>query len=325
MAVPSQRSFVTEIGVILAFYQWYSAARHWVAGSEAAAHHNAMRLIDLEASLGLFNEARFQQWALSIPWLIKLLSLHYTTFHFGVPALVLVILFRRWPERYRLYRNSLAWMSVLGVVTFALWPLMPPRLLPGSYGFVDVFATMFRPPSIDRGFAPALYNGFAAMPSLHVGYSLWCVAALVPVLSSRWARMAVMSHAAATMVAVVVTGNHYWLDAVGGALVLVGGVALSRRVRLPRLLPTPVMAVIALLGAALVIWVPKGETALAIEDVAVAAVLVLVLAVGRGVGGRGVAGRTRRRRPGASAVVDPAETAEGDEPPIPVGSPRRRS
>ena len=324
MALPSRRSVVTEIGVILAFYQWYSAARHWAAGSEAAAHRNAMRLIDLEASLGLFNEARFQQWALSIPWLIKLLGFHYTTFHFGVPVMALVILFRRWPERYRLYRNSLAWMSVLGVVNFALWPLMPPRLLPGSYGFVDVFATMFRPPSIDRGFAPALYNGFAAMPSLHVGYALWCVAALVPVLSSRWARMAVMSHAAATMIAVVVTGNHYWLDAVGGALVLVGGVALSRRVRLPRLLPTPALAVTGLLSAALFIWVPKGETALAIEDAAVAAVVVLTLAVRRRVGRQGVAG-TRRLRPGPSAVVGPAETTDGDEPPIPAGSPRRRS
>jgi hypothetical protein len=47
-------------------------------------------------------------------------------------------------------------MSVPAVMTFALWPLMPPRLLPGSYGFVDVFATMFRPPSVDRGFGGPL-------------------------------------------------------------------------------------------------------------------------------------------------------------------------
>jgi hypothetical protein len=316
MATPSKRFVVTEVGVILAFYQWYSAARHWVAGSEAAAHRNALRLVDLEAALGIFNEARFQQWALSIPWLIKLLGFHYTTFHFGVPILALVILYRRWPERYRLYRNALAWMSVLAVVTFALWPLMPPRLLPGSYGFVDVFATMFRPPSVDRGFAPALYNGFAAMPSLHVGYSLWCVAALVPVLSSKWARMAVVGHAVTTNVAVVVTGNHYWLDAVGGALVLLGGVALARRVRLPRLLPTPAMAVIGLLAAALFIWVPKGETALVVEDVAIAAALVLALAVRRALARRSEAGRPRS---GVPAVISPVDTTVGDEPPIPVG------
>lgn len=322
MATPSKRFVVTEVGVILAFYQWYSAARHWVAGSEAAAQRNAFRLVDLENALGIFNEAAFQQWALSIPWLIKLLSFHYTTFHFGVPILALVVLYRKWPERYGLYRNALAWMSVLAVVTFALWPLMPPRLLPGSYGFVDVFATMFRPPSVDRGFAPALYNGFAAMPSLHVGYSLWCVAALVPVLPSRWARLAVIGHAVTTNVAVVVTGNHYWLDAVGGALVLLGGVALARRVRLPRLLPTPAMAVIGLLGAALVIWVPKAETALVMEDVAMAAVLVASLAVRHVLVRRREAGQPQ---PEQSAAVAPMEATMGDGLPIPVGSPARRS
>lgn len=316
MAQTERRLAVTEIGVALAFYQWYSAARHWVAGSEAAAHRNAMRLIDLESALGLFNEARFQQWALSMPWLIKLLSFHYTTFHFAVPVLALLVLFRRAPERYLLYRNALAWMSVLGVVTFALWPLMPPRMLP-SYGFVDVFATMFRPPSIDRGFAPALYNGFAAMPSLHVGYALWCVAALVPVLASRWARMAVISHAAATMIAVVATGNHYWLDAVGGALAVAGGVALSRRIRLPKLLPTPAMAVAGLLGAAFLIWVPKGEVALAVEDVVVAGALVVALAV------RSRAGHRARRA--AAVDVAPVSAPGATNLPIPVGSPHRRS
>ncbi|MGH9008869.1 MAG: phosphatase PAP2 family protein [Acidimicrobiia bacterium] len=316
MALPDKRLAATEIGVVLAFYQWYSAARHWVAGSEAAAHRNAMRLIDLESSLGLFNEARFQQWALSIPWAVRLLSLHYMIFHFAVTVLALVILFRRSPERYRLYRNALGWMSVLGVVTFALWPLMPPRLLSGSYGFVDVFATKFRPPSIDRGFAPALYNGFAAMPSLHVAYALWCVAALVPVLASRWARIAVISHAAATMVAVVATGNHFWLDAVGGALAVVGGVALSRRIQLPQLLPTPAIAVAGLLGAALFIWVPKGEAALAVEDVVVAGALVAAIAVRRRPGGRA------RRAP--AVVVAAAETPGDEDPPIPVGSPFRR-
>lgn len=288
---------VTEFAVILAFYQWYSAARHWVAGSEAAAYHNALQLVRVESAFGFFNEVAIQQWVLARDWLVQLLSLHYTTFHFAVPLVVLVVLFRRCPDRYLLYRNALGWTCALAVVVFWWWPLMPPRLLPGSYGFVDVFATEFRPPSVDHGFAPALYNGFAAMPSLHCAYALWCVVAVWPALRSHAGRVIVASHAAVTLLAVVATGNHFHLDAVGGAVVLMAGIALSRRRHRPYRLPTRrylVGAGAALLGAALFIWIPKGLPMLAAQD------LLVALLLGAAVLFR----RSRRGRP------EPATTPE---------------
>ena len=266
---------VTEIGVLLAFYQWYSVARHWVAGSETAAYAHALQLIRIETSLGIYNEAGIHAWVLARRWLVQTLSLHYAVFHFVVPVVALIILFRRCPGRYLAYRNALAWMSVLAVVTFWLWPLMPPRLLPGSYGFVDVFATRFRPPAVDHGFAPALYNGFAAMPSLHVAYALWCVVALWPVLRSNLGRLALLGHLSVTIIAVVGTANHYHLDAVGGAAVLAGGVLLGRRRRLPRIRSRAGIAAAGLVAAAVFIWMPKAEPLLVAENVLVAAVLMV--------------------------------------------------
>ena len=272
---------VAEIGVILAFYQWYSAARHWVAGSDAAALANALRLIDVEVAFGIFNEGAIQRRVLSMPWLVELLAAHYALLHFVVPVAALVVLFRRDRDRYYLYRRAFAWMSGMAVGCFALWPLLPPRLLPESFGFVDVLASVSRQPAIDHGFAPALYNPVAAMPSLHVGYALWSAAALWPVVTRR-ARIAAAVHVAATLAAVVVTGNHYHLDAAGAVAVLPAALFVANRVRFPRIAPAHVCAAAGLIGAGLVIWLPKGLYLLAAEDLLVAgAVSALALAARR--------------------------------------------
>ncbi len=66
-------------------------------------------------------------------------------------------------------------------------------------------------------------NQYAAMPSLHFAWALWSYLVLAPRLQSRWARVFIALYPGLTLFAITVTGNHYWLDAVGGALALVGG------------------------------------------------------------------------------------------------------
>ena len=62
----------------------------------------------------------------------------------------------------------------------------------------------------------SISNQYAAMPSLHIGWSTWCAIAIWPLLSRRWTKAAVLLYPAATLFCIVVTGNHYWLDGVGG-------------------------------------------------------------------------------------------------------------
>ena len=80
-------------------------------------------------------------------------------------------------------------------------------------------------------------NQYAAMPSLHIAWAIWCTVALYPVLRRRWARALIVTYPIATMFAIVVTANHFWLDAVGGVIAL--GAGLKVAPRLTRLLPGP--------------------------------------------------------------------------------------
>ena len=95
-------------------------------------------------------------------------------------------------------------------------PLAPPRMLP-SLGFVDTM-TVFGP-SAYSGDAATVSNQFAAMPSLHVGWALLIAVVVIRTANSRW-RWATIAHPVLTTLVVVVTANHYWIDAVVSALLL---------------------------------------------------------------------------------------------------------
>ena len=78
-------------------------------------------------------------------------------------------------------------------------------------------------------------NQYAAMPSLHIAWAVWCAVAAAFVVSSRGARVALIAYPCLTVFAIIVTGNHYWIDAVGGVIVLGAGYAVGSR--LARYLP----------------------------------------------------------------------------------------
>ena len=108
----------------------------------------------------------------------------YGSLHFIVTAGAVIYLYRRCPGDYPRWRNTLALTTVLALIGFVFWPLMPPRLLytlaPGSYGFVDTLARYPTFWSFDSGAINKISNQYAAMPSLHFGWSLFCATSLAP-------------------------------------------------------------------------------------------------------------------------------------------------
>jgi len=225
------------------FYLLYSVTRNLFGsaggGSTTHALHNAERVIQLEQWLGLFHEQQVQSWFLAWPWFLRFWNIYYGTLHFIVPIVVLIALFRRWPAAYRLWRNTLAFATGLALIGFSLFPLMPPRLLcdclygggaASDRGFVDTIDRYGALWTFDSGTVKSLSNQYAAMPSLHVAWSLWCALALIPRLRHRWAKVLVGLYPVATVFAIVVTANHYLLDAVGGVAVLGVGYLLARLV-----------------------------------------------------------------------------------------------
>ncbi len=180
--------------------------------------------------MGLYHERSIQHAFLESDTLMSIWNLFYGTFHFVVTIGVLVFLFRRFPTRYRRWRTCLGATTALALVGFILYPLMPPRLMPPSYGFVDSLKTYGSLWSFDSGAMNKISNQFAAMPSLHFAWALWCACALAPALRAVWTKALAWFYPILTLAAIVITGNHFVLDAVGGAIALGGGMAFSARV-----------------------------------------------------------------------------------------------
>jgi PAP2 superfamily len=216
---------------VLVFYAGYTAIRD-IRGSRPVsklqAFTNADRLIDIERFFGIFQEQRIQHPFLSYRLFVSFWDVFYGTAHFAVTAMALVWLFHRQQERYPLWRNTLAITTALALIGFAFFPLMPPRLLPAHYHFVDTLKTIGGLWSFDSGEMVRVSNQYAAMPSLHFAWSSWSALVLGPAIKPRWGKALIYGYPLATLFCIVVTGNHYILDAAGGALVLGAGYLIAR-------------------------------------------------------------------------------------------------
>jgi membrane-associated phospholipid phosphatase len=231
-----RRGWILEILAGAAVYFLYDWLRDQATGSADAALANARQIIDVERFLGLYQEHAIQQWFLSADWFMAFSNIWYGTIHFVMPLVALVWLYRRMPTRYLRWRNTLVCMLGISLVAFWLYPLMPPRLMPASYDFVDGAARYFNfGPQVEvqlgadgqpTAAAVAQFgNLFAAMPSLHIGWSTWSVLAMWPLVRRRWAKALLALYPVSILFCIVVTGNHWILDAAGGLAVLALGYA----------------------------------------------------------------------------------------------------
>lgn len=123
--------------------------------------------------------------------------------------------------------------TFIGLIGFTLYPTCPPRLLHSAQGFVDTMAHYSAwgwwggEASAPRGLG-GMTNQYAAMPSLHVGWSLWCGVILWRLGGgSRLVRTAAVAYPLITTIVVMGTANHYFLDAVAGAAVMGAGLLLT--------------------------------------------------------------------------------------------------
>lgn len=227
-----------EVLVVAAFYGLYSLVRD-LRGTKPVSHFqaltNAKRIIGFERTIGIFHENSFQNWFLSVHWLIRLCDDYYGSAHFIVTIAVLVFLFFWHPAQYRLWRNTLAFTTGLALVGFYFFPLMPPRLLPDPpYHFVDTLKVIGGLWSFSSGPANSVSNQYAAMPSLHTAWAAWCALAVASLLRPWWAKALTALYPAFTIFAVTVTANHYFSDCAAGLLLVAVSypiaLSLTRRV-----------------------------------------------------------------------------------------------
>ncbi len=207
-----------EIIGVRALTSAYDWARDQLIGSEDDAFRHAKQVIRAERVLGIYHEETIQEWFLSWRPFISFWNIFYGSVHFVMPIVVLVWLYVKAPARYLRWRNTMFVMLALGLVGFWLYPLMPPRLLPESYGFIDTRLDYFGLGEASRSASDD--NLYAAMPSLHLAWATWVTLALWPLVRRPWARALLVAYPTAQLFGTVVTANHFFLDAVGGWVVL---------------------------------------------------------------------------------------------------------
>lgn len=217
-----------EILAVALFYLVYSFVRNLHHGNEHEAYEHALDIIRLQKSLGINHEQAIQAWALGSRTFIIAANYFYGSLHFIVTGGVMIYLYRRWTDDYPLWRNTLGVATALALIGFAFFPLLPPRLLPHSYEFVDTLAHDPAFWSFNSGAVNKISNQFAAMPSVHCAWALWCACALVPRVKHNWAKVLAIIYPVTTVTVIVVTANHYVLDAVGGFFVFGLGYAAAR-------------------------------------------------------------------------------------------------
>lgn len=218
-----------EIGCILGFYSLYSFVRNSVDTSAAIARSNAFDIVRFEQWIGIYHEQTLNAWAASTKWFAVACNYFYGTFHFWVTPAVGVYLFRKRPTEYARWRNTLAITTALALVGFWTYQLMPPRLLPADYKFVDTVANFGTPWNWKSSAVNKFSNPYAAMPSLHCAWAMWCAIALVPHLKRRISKAIMIAYPALTVAVVAFTGNHYFVDAIGGYVVLFIGWILAKK------------------------------------------------------------------------------------------------
>lgn len=216
-----------EILLIAVSYYTYSLIRNAVPEQRAKALRNAGWIWQTEHQVGVAFEQSVNHAVNSVTWLIIGMNYYYATLHFIVTLSVLVWLYRSHPGRYAAARLALFATTAVALVGYYLYPLAPPRLMNGSH-FVDTVMVHQTWGSMASGDLKHMSNQYAAMPSMHIGWSLWCGLTIFALARVPWVRVLGLLYPAATLIVIVSTANHFWLDAVGGMLCLAFGFAVAR-------------------------------------------------------------------------------------------------
>lgn len=223
-----------ELAYGLSLFALYAVAAAVPVGDRhAAAADHGRRIHDLERTLHIAAERPLNDWLAAHRSVAVAANYEYATVYLITTLWVLAWLYRRRPGRYRVARNAFALINVIGALCFALWPVAPPRLLPGL-GYVDTVLThgtwgSWGSPVVDHA------DRLAAMPSLHVAWALWVSVELARPSVRRWLQAASVLHVFVTLYVIMATANHYLLDAAGAlAVVWVAYLVTDRDTGRPR-------------------------------------------------------------------------------------------
>jgi hypothetical protein len=219
-------TFAQESGLLLALFALWELAGSFTVLGPGGALARSRWIWHVERAAGLPSETSVQRLFLPHPLLVQFFNLYYDSLHFPVLLTCMGWLFIWHRARYRQIRTTLVALTGLCLL-IQLIPVAPPRMLPET-GLVDT-AVLYHQ-SVYNSVGGFDADQLSAMPSVHVGWALLIAVAVITTARTRWRWLAVL-YPVLTTLAVVVTANHFWLDGIVSATLLVIVLAVQRAVR----------------------------------------------------------------------------------------------
>lgn len=236
------RAFLTRLGwaalqglILWTSFQIYKVARReFIPPDPKVAFDHALDVIDFQESLGLMFELEWQQWALDRgDGFILFFNNIYAYYMWWVIGGMMLVAFLA-PVRFRYVRRAFYISMLLVTPMYLLYPLAPPRFMQ-DYGwpFVDTLA-VYGPNYFDDTGAVVQANRYAAMPSMHVGWTTFVAIAVSLLFANPKVRAAFVVFLALLMsYVVIITGNHYWIDGVVGWMFIAAAFVINKYIPYP--------------------------------------------------------------------------------------------
>jgi hypothetical protein len=223
---------IWQFALFYGVYQGYQVVRGVSEAKAGIAFANADRIIDVERSLGLFFEPALQSLMLNFSWVIDGANWMYVNSHFVVTTTFLAWLYLARNQHFYFVRNMFMVAMLLALVGYLAFPTAPPRLIP-SEGFVDTIAA-FTILEQDSNSVSLLVNKYAAVPSMHIGFSSMIAVSAFLLVRNRISRWLWAGYPLVVFMVILITGNHFWLDAAAGAAVAATSAVVAHRLLAPR-------------------------------------------------------------------------------------------
>ena len=220
---------ILQFGLFYVAYQAYGLVRGVVDGKADLAYANGQHIIDIEKGLGLYFEPSLQDAALPHTWLIDTANWLYLNSHFTITVTFLAWLYLFHNDNFYFVRNMFMVAMGFALIGYVGYPTAPPRLLPDG-GFTDT-VTAFTGGHGDK--ASFLINDYAAVPSMHIGFSTMIAGTAFSLVKNPVGRYLWLLYPVVVFFVIVLTANHYWMDAAAGAVVALASAIIAKRVLAP--------------------------------------------------------------------------------------------
>jgi membrane-associated phospholipid phosphatase len=216
---------LVQLLVLAAAYTAWRYARGAVAGGMSEAFDHARDLISLERGLHTLVEADVQRWALDSGWAGELARWGYANLHFKGSCLMLAVIYFGYRGSFGFVRNTVLAAMAISTLAYALYPTAPPRFIP-ELGLETSSSVTGNNPLLSSPGDP-LFNPFAAVPSMHVGLATILAWSLALLVRPRWLRVLLFAYPLLMTYVVVASGNHFWIDALFGAMTAAAAAAVA--------------------------------------------------------------------------------------------------